>query len=324
MNRLLELLPILNVGSSKHDFPVYAPYMHSAGSEVYTCNGSVFVKVDCNMLFTGDTNIHVLSSILNKASEPEISVDDNYIYITSSGFRTKLNIVDVNFPIIDEPEIDSIEVTEDLLDKLKLASRFVGSAMYAYVFIGNGYIASSDKERVFLTRYETGDEPIGVDTKITSFLQEGYELGVAQTKSTVVKFPSGYAIFTVDPIERYPLKKIAKFVNRTAKGSTMLFNMAVVADALEKLAPIFIGEKQPVLTISNADTTMFTAESIVNGISVVEYEGAQSNVQFELDIDPRQFRSIPISFNVYYNEEFNDRLYLAEDNIDLVILGERQ
>lgn len=322
MEELLEILPILNVAASKHDFPVYAQYIHSEGGKVRTCDGSAFIQMDCELPFEGDTNIFVLSDILKRVKNPTVSTDEDNIYIESGSFKTKLKITDVNFPQIEEPNSEDIEITEPILNKLKLATKFLGSDIYSYVFIGEGVIVSSDKERVFMSSSETADKPIGVDKRIVSLLDGGHLLGVAENRSTVVKFPEGYGIFVVDPIERYPVGKIKPFVNKTKDTAFELFNVAVVNDALEKLSPIFFGDKQPVLNIKNEDgVTVFTAESIINGKSTVEYE-TKVGTYVEIDINPNLFRDIPISFDVYYNNNYDDRLYLTDGESDIILLGE--
>jgi hypothetical protein len=76
MKRLLRYLPLLRIGSSKDDYPLYAQLIHF-GDTIRACNDETFISVDnFGIDVKGNTNLFVLDSVLNKLPDNyEVSQD---------------------------------------------------------------------------------------------------------------------------------------------------------------------------------------------------------------------------------------------------------
>jgi len=321
MKNLKEIIPLLKLGTSNSDYPLYAQYLHSDGESVETCNDDVFIHLKYPLPFSGDVNLFVLDGVL-KASPNDIEtiIGKGKIVLKTASIASTLNIFNMPFPKLEKPDVNFVDVTEDLLSALRLAMFYTSSseALYSTVFLCAKYICATDKYRLYFKEIDINlDSPLSIDKTMLSVLTDNCRIGSAEGK-VVVEYPDlgGYAIFSAYSADSYPAGVIQTTVILDTTKLQKLCNILVLQDAVNKLTPIFFGEKIPIIAISNKDKQIsVVAESMINGKATFESESKLED-EFELSINSTFFKNIPIDFDVFISKEHTNKLYLTDGEME--------
>ncbi len=325
MEDLRTYLPLLMFGASKDYYPLFAQYLHSDGMSVQTNNLDRFVKVENICLpFEGDVNIFVLGDILSKVKDFEMSlVDAEVLRIKTNTVSYNLNVGDFDFLSIDKPEVEMFDVNEDLMGKLKIAQRFLGNdSIYKYIYLDSGKVISTDTNKLFVSPCSLGlQKPLGIDSSLFKILREDLKIGESDG-SVVVEFDRGYIISTSEYMDDYPASKIESFLEKTKRSDLVrICNVAAVKDAIDKLSPIFFGESSNLITLDfRSPKLKIKAESEMNGVAEIEIESSDS-VDVVMMVDMNLFKPIPLSFDLFAVPEYLDRLYLTDEESEIILMG---
>uniref|UniRef100_A0A6H1Z961 DNA polymerase n=3 Tax=viral metagenome TaxID=1070528 RepID=A0A6H1Z961_9ZZZZ len=326
MDKLINYMNLLKVGSSTDTYPIYAQYINSDGKCARTCKDDIFVKVDCSLPFIGSTNIFVLDSILKTLTDYSVTQEGADICIKSGNFNTKLSTMDIPFPNIDEPSIPLVYIDEEVHLMLKIASQFVSqNDIYENIIITKGGICSTRGTRAFLwnKKFEIEDS-ILINKKILSTLEVGRFVGVDENNNTVVKFDGGYIVAESDNANDFAYEKLASFISdaKSKSISNRVCSVIQMQSALEKLAPIFFGEKSRyVYMFSDGNKLNIKAETI-NGVAEVDIE-PDTDIKFEITMSMDFFRGLP-PYSMYIEGRGTlSYLYFTDDSnmVDIVLLG---
>ena len=327
MKKLLELLPILKLGTSTDNFPIYAQSLHITPEFLSTCNDDVSIRIKSHLDFSGDISFFVLNSILHKFQG---NIDYEFLgetlFLSSEGFNTSLNVTDFGFPEIEGPTPDNfkITITDELESVIKLAINFIGSkGIFSYVYMGKGNIIAADSSRVFL--FEDNDLikdcEVLLNSRILPLAVEGVKVG-SYSNNTVVQFENGYAIFVVHDSDDYPTDNAKNYIKNSTENITRICNIAVIKDALEKVQHILFGEKEQVIYLSNKNSRLkIVAESAMNGISTYNAD-SDSDESFSIDMPISYFRKIPLNFDLFV-EKSNprpDKIILSDNEKSTIML----
>jgi len=321
MKDLRKVLPLLKIGAGRGTYPIYCQYINSKDGKVSTCNGDEYVSVDQTLPFQGSINIFVLEDILKNFDEFATKVKNGKLIISSGSYSSFLNIADFDFPVLKMPKIRMLTIDEDLLRILKEASNFVGKDIYESVCITGTSIVATNRNRVFFHKRDTAvKEPIFLTRRMLSMLASNCKIGTQDNK-IIISFDGGYIIAIGRIMDDFPLSKIEEFIEASKKGMVKLCNIAYMQDAKKKLSPIFFGELEQWISLkNNKKKLMLLAESNTNGTAEVVIP-SEIEDKFGIDINANILKDVAIDFDVYVNLNRLDKLYLTNDETELVLMG---
>ena len=322
MKELNKYLSVLSSTASKSDYPFYAQYLLSKDGYVITCDGLGFTRVNCKLPFEGCINFFVLKSILSKVSDSAIfGQKDNTLEITDDSYKTSLNIITIDIPEVDKPKIDVIEVTPQLLDILKLSSRFTGSDILSNIFVCNNFICATDETKLFYHPMETSISTVGLPKQIFSILTStDCKLG-AFNNNILIEFDGGYSVFTSSIMDYYPSQDILTFVNTINESKIELCEMSQLKNAIDKLSPIFFGESTQVVDILNKSNKLIvSAQSSVHGKSEIITTSSLKD-KFSMRLNSSQLNAIPLEYKVYISEKKGDMLLFSNEESIIIVRG---
>jgi hypothetical protein len=319
--------PYLRIGVSRNPLPIYASYLNSDGKHLIACNDDIYIKIkDDDIPFVGSVNFFVLDSILKISPNASFSVEENNLVIRDGTGTTQLPILTTNFPNLTlDSLLDSFTVTEDLYYALKMAMSFrsKSDSVYSNVCLIEDKLISTDKYRLFLRSFKEGvnSTKMGIDGNIFSTLQIGDRLGVDINKNAVVQWDSGFGVFTINPIDEFPHKKILSFVENATKDLIPISTTDECIASCERLVPVLLGENNAEIELKNEGGKLtLLAESAVNGSSKVILYNRCDDV-FNMYINFSSFKNLPSGFDIFVNEDKKDKLVLTKDETILILMG---
>ncbi len=323
MKELINLLPLLKIGASKEPYPVYAQCLNSTGSQVQTCNNNVYVSLDCRLPFKGTANFFTLNGILEKLAERDFSsnVKEDKILVKTNNSQYSVSLLNLDFPQKEAPEIDSVDLDEDLLQQLRIASKFTGKEIYSYVYLFSDGILATNTTRMFYKQIKIPNikKPVAINTKILSTLFDGCAVGSDENNNTVVFYPNGFAVFTVDNISYYPAEKILKFME-TNEERQVLCNILALREWFDSITPIFGMDKANYISVKKEGKKLvLSAESAASGEAVMVQEVECTN-DFRFLMDAGMLKDCPSSFDVKVGTGNLDRLVLSDGDGGVVVL----
>jgi hypothetical protein len=254
------------------------------------------------------------------------SVEENNLVIRDGTGTTQLPILTTNFPNLTlDSLLDSFTVTEDLYYALKMAMSFrsKSDSVYSNVCLIEDKLISTDKYRLFLRSFKEGvnSTKMGIDGNIFSTLQIGDRLGVDINKNAVVQWDSGFGVFTINPIDEFPHKKILSFVENATKDLIPISTTDECIASCERLVPVLLGENNAEIELKNEGGKLtLLAESAVNGSSKVILYNRCDDV-FNMYINFSSFKNLPSGFDIFVNEDKKDKLVLTKDETILILMG---
>lgn len=318
-----QFFPILKLGTSNKDFPQYASFLHSDGEHLYTCNMSEAVCINYKAPFKGDVNFFVLSGILNKLGDIHTEQKDSSVFISDETTKHEIVIEDVNFPSdsIIKPDFEYIPLQQEIVDVLKIAIKYAtGMDVYDKIFIDDNNIISFGHNIIFLREIKTNfKSKTGIDKRILSVLTEGCSIGSVNNNFVVV-FEGGFIIFETDSITKFNDSLIKKFFKNRRKNIKQLCSAAELKNAVDKISPIFYGEKIQNINIMNKSNKLTVkGGSVINGTSEASFNSLYKN-PFTIDINTLTLNNVNNDFNIYINEEYADCLYLKDKNNNELII----
>lgn len=331
MQGLSKILNILKLGATKETYPTFGSYLISDGETVRTWNGRIYVEMNYKAPFIGATNIYILENILKNITEnARVNQSATTLFIEDQNVNAKLEIIEnVDIPILEKPDVKTIEITDEILDDLSLANGFVGGAeheaKYQYIFMGDSFICATDRSRVFIKSIPKIETSISLDKQMLNSLIIGARLG-SDRKNVLIDYSTGFMLAQTHIVSDLPVEEIANYVNECSKGVKEICNMAVAQDAIKQISPIFYGEKDIDIKISTQggedQSVIFSAESTLNGYIDAEYE-TEMDEEFEILMNPSYFKNIPIDYNIFANPELESvkRFYLTNGDAEIVLLG---
>jgi len=333
MKNILEYMKILKAAASNDVYPIYSSYLFSDGVKLKTCNNSAYIEVTPAKPsnFKGYVNIFILEEILNMVAEDAtfvFSEKESLLKVNSGSFKTTLNIVrDMGMPEIAQPDFSSsIELDEETINLWKYAITYVGRDSLSPLYIDSDGICATDGQRVFLSSdgYNI-DGKLSINKKILSFLKEGYSI-FSDTKGNInIGFPNGFAVFSTDSLELFPNQRIRTFAEDSLSDRKFLFNVAVLRDCADKIAPIFHGETENYCDLSNKDKEMkVSAFSPVNGSAEVVVN-SELDAEFSINFNMKFIKNMPLEYDTFINLEKTDRLIFENDKgINIIMLGSKK
>ena len=326
MKELKKLLSILKLGATSENYPPFGSYLISDGETLKTFNADIYVSLDYKAPFIGAVNIYVFDSILaNLTDDAEFKQKDDKLYIRDNNFKADLDIIEEpDIPIKEKPKVPTIEITEELLNSLKLANKFISASepQYMYIYMGKNFISATNRSKVFLKDISETDTSISLDSKILSSLIIGTKLG-ATNKNVFIDYGFGFLLSQAHIVEEFPIEKISSYVYQSKEETTKLCNIAVLQDAIKKLSPIFYAEKGLNILIETKDKSLVvSAESTLNGVLKVNYD-IQMEEEYSMEFDPNYVKGIPMDYDIFINPKITSmkRLYLSNDESEIVLLG---
>jgi hypothetical protein len=336
MKELIKYLPVLKLGCSNAEYPVFVQYVHSNGKIICSYNGGflsnidgIFVQIKQPLSFSGDLNVFVLDDIIkNIGNNFDYEIKDNKLIIQQDTFQTEILIVNCSFPEVPLPEVEKqFNLTADLYNDLKLANKlsFSDKSILSYVILDNNNIASIGLDKVFYKKLNlnTDFDPILINTRILSVLNPSIEnMYIGSTNNNVlISYDNVEIFFEVDNFSEYPLQQLINFVNESNNNLVKLCNMSYFNEAIKKLSPIFFGESRRLFQLSNInDFLYFTAEVQLNGTAEYSCKSEYGD-NFIMNFDMDTFKGIPIEYDVFINPELNDRLVLCNGNSYIIVKG---
>jgi hypothetical protein len=333
MKQLIDLLPLLKVGTSKDSYPVYAQCLYSNGERVQTCNNNIFINLECKLPFTGLVNFQTINSIVTKLTEQEeknqirvsVSTKDDKLIFRAPPYNYEVLVMDLDFPKVAEPDIKTIEVTDEIIEQLKIAHKFVGKGIMSYVYLYDKGILATDTHRIYHRLFDFEIEsPIAINNKILSVLYDGCHIGSDTNNNTVVIFPNGYGIFTVDNVSYYPASKILSML--TSKDVTsygeFLCNILALREWTEAVLPIYGSDTNTFVSMTlDKNGLRLNAEAAANGTAQMTPDVQCELDAFDIIFDASYLKDIPSSFDVFVKGgETLDKFVLKDDETGLIVL----
>jgi len=322
MKQIIEYLPILKAATTKDNYPMYCQLVNIGEKTVRTCNSLAYVEINLDIGIKGKTNIFVLESLLKiLPDESKIEKADDKIIVTTPKTSYTLNLVDIDIPTFDEPDIDYLEVDEGLLAILQLARKFLGVDEYEHVYVDkSGFIATNGQKLLYYAFDTKLDRPLMLTRNIINMLEVGYKIGANENENAIVKFPFGFAIFTVQHHSLYPVDKIREFHEGLVSERNDLIQMSDFRAMLQKVSPVFIGESFKVVELTNNEKKLvMKAESPYNGKASVEEDSVLEG-DFNLEIDSTLLSCVPSEciLQVKLDQKF---LMASDGHYDIILRG---
>jgi hypothetical protein len=322
MKKLIRYLPILKVGCSRDDYPLYAQLVH-LGKTIRTCNDETFISVDnLGLDVKGNTNLFVLDSVINSLPENyEVTQNEQFIEISANKFKTKLALLDIDFPNFDNPSVHMVEIDESLLNKISTAYRFTGEDLLSYIYVDQFGICGTSGHRTYTFSADLDlEEGLFLNKKILSVLEEGNSIGKDENGNTILDFGDGFGLFTVDLTDDYPINKIRSFVATQSKGLHELCNVIALQVAVERISHIFFGEKTHLITLVNKNNELrVVAESAMNGKAEAVVESELED-KFILTMNVEFLKHVPDRFDVFVKRELGGLFLMAGDE-RIILMG---
>ena len=326
MNNLLNYIPLLKVGCSKENYPLYSQSIYFDGETIRICNDDVYVCLNYQSDIRGCLNLFVLESVLKIAAkhrEVEFVVANEHLTVHSpDGYTASLGIDSItDFPLQDMPETPLTEVTDDMLLALNdaiLFNRPGGKAHNLYIYMDKEHIMATSNMRCFLSNVFTAvSEYVGINKKMLSVLDDTCMIG-SYDNNTLIKFDSGFVKFTIDLLDGYPADKLLQFVNDSREGVLKLCNMGVLNEALSNLAPISQGEKVNMCTFSNTGNELTLKAQSMHGVIETKVD-SELEVEYKTEINIDQIKNLPANYDVYVNPDDVKILYLKSTYGEIVV-----
>lgn len=314
-----ETLSILKHGVVNADYPYYGSYIYF-GDDIRATNGNVYITLSNKFPISGCINFFTLSNVLNNCETPSITQEKNILKIKDGKFETSLMIEDMDYPILEELDVDFIKVNEEFLELLKTGIKYTGEGLYSYIYIDKNYIlATCNKQKAFYCKH-TFDVPniIGVNKKIMAVLSEGIELGTTEY-NTVVKF-DGTMVFKIALLDNYPTKHIIDLFESKPRVKK-LCNIALLQDAVKKVSSVLVNEKSKTVKLTNKNNVLeIKAESAINGSSVSKISSELEDA-WKLDIDVSFLSGIELDYDVFVSDI--SVLFLSNGKSEIAMVGTR-
>ena len=328
MKDLLEKIKILKVGTANSDYPVYAQFLYSKDGVLQTTNGKDFVNLEYDLPFEGLINLYVLESFLKQVDDIdklEFYQDNDSVFLKAGVLTAKLNMLPKersSFPEIKFPSLsEKFEITEDIMEQLETAFKFVGNNIYGYVYIGKEGIISSDMYKAFMFENEFQiKNPIGLSKKMLPVLKPGVKIALSEGNVVVFLNEEDFVIFSdLYSMESYPYEKVFNFIKKSRSG-VELCNILPIRNALDKLMPILHNEKLKLINMCSSENNIMDISAIseINGTSNYRIK-VLTGKEFDISMDASNIINIPISFDLYLSD--NDRLYLNDGESEIAVLG---
>ena len=322
MKRIFENLKYLKLGTSTSDYPIYSQLIFSKDGNLYTCNGTEMVCIYDSDLDLGDgaINFHVLENYL-KMYEGEIDnceLKDDKLIIRKGNLKTDLNVSHINLPKIEVGDVDTVSITEEVLTILKNSLNFVGSGILEHVYLDDKCICATDGARVMFTEHsDYFGQPVGISKKILSVLNVGDKIGV-KDHNVVIYFKSGFAIFTADKMESYPIKKIKDFVSTSFSNTLELCNLSNLREAFLIVEPVLFRETKRLVAMSHKNKLLSIKASSINGEAETKIETVFDK-EFQLTFDITMIRGVDTDYDVLISD-VADKLLLTNNLKTNIIL----
>lgn len=322
-----QQMKILKIGTTKGTFPYYCQHINFTEDNIQTCNGSVFVNIEDNKYpIEGCVNFNILESVLNNCETPQIQQDGALLKIKDGPYSSEIIIDALEFPEFSPVDVDTIEITAELLYLLTSAMKYTGEGLLSYVYMDSTHIlATKDKQKAFYYEHTIPmktDQVIGINSKILSTLSEGVELGTYKD-NTVVKFDGGQIIFKIALLNNFPKQELVDGVNNKPL-ITKLCNIQPIQEAVKKVSSVLMNEQEKVIYIENKENLLTVkATSFSQGESTVKLNSELKEF-FKIGMQVKFLSGIDLDYDVYVDLNKHGTLYLTNGESEILLAGVRE
>lgn len=335
-------LPTLKVGSENKVYPIWAAYLSSGGGQVKTASADSYICLDIDLGFKGDVNIYLLEGMINKLGieNLELSNKDQDLLVQSSGFESTLMCIDSRLPVKEMPICDMYntegETNSKFIDDLRLAYKFAATdGSHSHVMLTKEHIIaqSETSDPIFLARHDLSiTKAVALTRNSINATGNISALGFTDDNNVVYEFGDyGFGIFsTYNIADQKKTDELATLVLTAYQQATMneICEVGELRENTSKVLPIFYGERQNLVLMSNAmrgDNTVMNikGQSMYNGQADLDMPTSCSS-EFTILYDIQNLKNIPSTYKLGYvhNENKTDEIVCYSGNKIIVTEGE--
>lgn len=335
-----DLFAVLKTGSANKVFPIHAAYLHSEDGELRTVSLDSYISIDVELPFNGDVNIFLLEGMLNKLGFENLNMSnkDNDLLLESNGFESVLTCIDANFPHEPMPSCHMFALEQRLtfVDDLRLAYKFAASeGSNAYVIVDDSHIIAQAEmsDPIFVATHDvTFEKAVGLTRNSLLPIGAASSIGISSGDQVVYEFGDyGYGFFTTyNMVDASKVKAIKSYANlRRGAMSNEIGSVSEFRDAVNKVLPIFYGEKQNLVLLTNflnsdgVPIMKIEGRSMYNGSADYDLHN-KCETEFKMLYDITNLKSVPGHYYIGFfpNDNGVDELVCYDENKIVITMGE--
>lgn len=285
---------------------LYSAYLYSDGKEISTSSTDSYARFKTSFPFKGCVDFKLAESFLKDFDEgtTKITCEKDKIIIKKENLKTTLALQQFDFPYIYVPDQQEIEITEELLTKLKQIGKIGGkNGTVKIKYDGLHYI--DQFQYCFIEHPMKIDKPIYFQNKYLKILEEGCKIGLSKG-NVVIGYEDGIFVFSEHQLNMLNEKNIntgQKWIEELEQQNSIM-TVQQILQITKEIDVILQNEYEKIITLKiTGNTVSMTAKSF-DGEAVYNSKlETPINKELETEINLKILKSLPIDAEMKIGDE---------------------
>jgi len=285
---------------------LYSAYLYSDGKEISTSSVDSYARFRTSFPFKGCVDFKLAEQFLKDFDKgtTKITCEKDKIIIKKENLKTTLALQQFDFPYIYVKNERKIEITQELLTKLKQIGKIGGkNGIIKIKYDGLHYI--DQFQYCFIEHPMEIDEPIYFQNKYLKILEEGCTIGFSKG-NVVVKYEDGIFVFPEQQTNMLDEKNInrgQRWIRELEQQDSIMTAQQILQIAKE-IDVILQNEYEKIVTLKIIGDTVSMIAKSFDGEAIYDNK-LENPVDKELEtrINLKVLKNLPIDAELKVGKE---------------------
>jgi len=280
---------------------LYSAYLHSDGKEISTSSTDSYARFKTSFPFKGCVDFKLAESFLKDFDEntTKITCEKDKIIIKKENLKTTLALQQFDFPYIYASDQQKIEVTEELLTKLKQIGKIGGKDGITKIK-SDGLHYIDQFQYCFVEHPIEIDDPIYFQNKYLKILEKGCTIGLSKG-NVVIKYEDGIFVFSEHQPNILNEKNIStgqKWIEDLEQQDSIMTVQQILQIAKE-IDVILQNEYEKMITLKITGNTVSMIAKSFDGEAIYNSElEVPTDKELETEINLKVLKSLPVDMKM--------------------------